>query len=276
MSKMLTPMSKLPRELQEQIRSGSTRTTCPECSGGSSNERSLSISPWLDQFVKLKCWRSTCGYWTAVVVDNDVTRAREAIASQAVRQVGYKGAYAPLDPVGEWANTLKLEYRINPQQCIDRGWKETDDGDLVIAVLGPAGESRGHIIRSVYGNGKKRVYNYPSDANVPFTDWHLVPDEIRPMFIVEDSLSAARARACGFHAISLNGTNLTHETVEEIVCFEDANPVYLALDNDMWDKTLTLAQRYAYKLRLHPVLLPMGRDIKSMSMDEVRVLAYAV
>ena len=88
------------------------------------------------------------------------------------------------------------------------------------------------------------------------------------VIIVEDQLSAIRASDY-LTSVSLLGTNLSEERVEEIKRTADG-PVFLALDNDAIASAVKYVVKYRSQLPMQPVRL--DKDIKDMGNEEADAL----
>jgi hypothetical protein len=138
-------------------------------------------------------------------------------------------------------------------------------------VYGLAGDmlfrqERGHVTRTF--TTPKRCMTYKATA-APFLDWwrHDYAGDPRPLVIVEDTLSAARAYGAGFDAVALLGTNISVDDAKEISVYtRDKRNTYLALDRDAFLKALKLASRHAHIIPMKPVCL--DKDIKNMDTDK--------
>lgn len=246
---------KLPTELQTCLRDRVSRTLCPKCGGGSSAERSLSIT--YQDTIKLSCWRATCS-WYAYVIDDERIRYQGKKMREARP---YREPTIPLQ--GEPLAILKRDYGLSQTLLEAHGWRLTENGEaLVMPIRDRYGGELGHVTRTL--SKQKRVMTYKATAK-PFLDvWFTSPDS--PWVVVEDCLSAARLMGCGINAVALLGTNISAADAKELNKITGGN-CYLALDNDAWDKALKWSQRHAHILTMRPV--PLTLDIKDFPDDKI-------
>jgi len=242
------------------------RTLCPSCGGGSTSERSLSVRPtdvpgqW-----KASCWRSTCGFWQIV------GGSTEPQAAQQPEAVYFDDSVRSL--VGTTIEEDLADYCIDPHTADRRGWRVASGGRLVMPVLDRHGSQIGTTTRTF--TKPKQVRTYKSDHSCAYLDWHCDPSLAGgPVLIVEDQISALRASEAGVNAIALMGTNLTPEAMTEI---SDAGYalIYIALDNDVFQKSLDYASKYSHYGTVVPLYLPC--DIKSFVLDSaIRALVHEI
>lgn len=246
-------------ELIRQGRAG--RTICPECGGGSHREASLSVRPVddLHGVWKVSCWRATCGYWE--VVGGPV----------AAKLDQFKPRVFDFDTEALWGSRmgayLEDTYDLSVGMLDDRGWRATGErGPLVMPVFDRYGRKLGTMTRTF--ESPKEVRQYREHDYPEFMDWWAT-DAISPdVFIVEDQLSAACLHQdTDISVVALLGTNLTPSGIQEIAKYANGGRIYVALDNDVFLKTLDYAQKYAHFGRVVPVYLE--RDIKDMNGPDV-------
>ena len=252
----IVALQSLPLYLRTDIVNGIPRSLCPTCGGGRTHERSLSIRPigTHDQLVKLACWRSTCDWYA-------VTPTTEGVKLSNKRRDVSKVYDGPLvDLCGtDLYDMLRATYGLTRHAIYEHGWSTDGQGTLVMPVRAPSGGNRGCVTRTF--DSPKRCMTYKNTAQ-PFLDWWLPGSFITA--VVEDGLSACRLAGLGFGAVALLGTNMSTDAAIEIATYAGSE-VYLALDNDAFEKSLKLEAKHRHIVRMRPVLLT--RDIKNMDSD---------
>lgn len=232
---------------------------CPQCSGGSSGERSLSVGRGPDG-LWWKCWRSSCGF-----------KGKDGTATAA--------------PVGTVRERRKLEYytrplqedeistlvhkNIPPYKIAECSYTENYGGRFVLP-LNSRERVVGNVLRSYNGGTPKALtdlwYGYEGCAWEGYT---YRPDDV---VIVEDIVSAARM-ASYTAAACLLGVNLTDEKVSDL-SEAAAGTYWLALDADAFSRCVSTVVRL--KQRLNIRVLRLAKDIKDMTEDEFSELVYTI
>ena len=249
--------SALPAELRESIEAGSSRSVCPKCDGGSSREASLDVRQDETAHMRLKCWRSTCDWYAITVTDPDARIQSKSIKPPSV----YREETAPI--AGEMLDTLVGAYGLDPECFTDHGWTMSPNGrTLVMPILDANGLTLGHVTRTF--ESPKRCYTFKATAQ-PWLD-HWYADTGGPLVVVEDCLSACRLQGAGYDAIALLGTSISCEQAREIAEVAGEQKVVLALDNDAFIKSLSLANRHSHIVKMYPILLTT--DIKNLGSDD--------
>jgi hypothetical protein len=211
--------------------------------------------------VKLSCWRASCNWYATTITDPNAK-----IHSRKVKEANYYR-----DPVyglaGDMLDKLVSDYGLSPYEMAKHGWGMSEDRlTLIMSIRDPFRQERGHVTRTF--TTPKRCMTYKATA-APFLDWwrHDYAGDPRPLVIVEDTLSAARAYGAGFDAVALLGTNISVDDAKEISVYtRDKRNTYLALDRDAFLKALKLASRHAHIIPMKPVCL--DKDIKNMDTDK--------
>lgn len=246
-------LDRLPGQLQASIQDGQDRDYCPKCKGGQSRERSLSIRYVDDGIVKLSCWRASCGWYAVSFIRPDAR-----LQSNKVKEARpFKKETFNID--NTTAEFLNHRYGLKRPTYEQHGWKETaDDLELVMPVLSPTGDLRGHLTRTF--TTPKRCMTYKCTAQ-PWLDWWTAD---ATTVIVEDTISACRLRQLGYQAVALSGTNMSNDDAREIAQYAPSR-VYLALDRDAFDKSIEICRRHRHIINMSPVCL--DADIKDISGD---------
>lgn len=253
-------MDALPDKVRQAVADGVQRTWCPKCDGGTSHEQSLSIRQDEDGVLRLRCWRSTCGWFATTLADPDA----RLIVTRIAPARPYRQATTSLDETA-MEEHLADTYGLRPSTMGKHGWRINEqETELVLPILDPQGRVRGHITRT-FGL-PKRCFIYKETAQ-PFLDyWPMPAGEWTPVVIVEDCLSACRLAGLGYNVVALLGTSMSIEQAQEIAQFAGDRPVILALDNDAFEKACVLRDRRAHVLPMTVVFLQ--QDIKNMKSDD--------
>ena len=249
------PLDKLPNYIRDCLDAGVTRTSCPQCHGGTSHEESLSIRAAGEGMIKISCWRASCGFYAVSFIDPD---ARWQF-SKLKEGRPLTEDVLPISP--DVAAILSNDYGLRPSVYKLHGFGLLSTGQLVMPVRAPTRQTRGHMARTL--DGQKRVFAYKATSQ-PWLDWWTYGDSDK-VIVVEDQLSACRLSGLDLTACALLGTNISADEAKEIATTARSRPVYLALDRDAFDKALKLSARHRHILPMIPVCL--DTDIKDAQND---------
>lgn len=231
---------------------------CPACRGGSTGETTLSISR-VGERLLWKCHRASCG-WSGASGSKQVGYDGGRTRTPVLRGVEGRTYYRDSEklPV-EVAEHLQVKYSFTSRQINNLGW-DVQRERIVIPISDHRGEMIGSVLRSEQGAEPKALM-YAEDNAVGFFKNYNTHD----LIIVEDLFSALRAQQY-MNAAAILGTHLNPERIAFI---KNSGPgvVYLALDNDAWDKTIRYVQQFRNDLRMVPVKL--NKDLKNMSPIEL-------
>lgn len=241
----------------------SIRMVCPFCGGGSSNERSLSLTHAEDGAILFHCYRAHCG------------------ASGALGGARRLKRIATPPPVRKDSRVKEnIEYRLRtiPSGFLPPCWGMPDfvlhvagvlwDEDtqrLALPIWGPLGQLRGRVLRVPPGSGvmpKTLTWMY---EDVPVLSWWGSPHN-ESVIVVEDIPSAMRLAHLNYRAVALNGTHLSDDAVEELD--SNATNVLWALDPDAVGKAIAWLVRTRMYFNQCSVL-NIDKDIKDMTDTEV-------
>lgn len=231
---------------------------CPACQGGSSGERTLSVSRQGGSLL-WNCHRASCtfaGREHARSYRGDEQRTRVPPA----RGVAGRAYYRNAEPLPDEINSLLREkYGFDSVQISELAW-DVKTERVVIPVYNQWGELEGSVLRSESGASPKALSYTEEDAIAVFSH-----PSSRKVIVVEDAYSALRASKY-MTGVALLGTHLNVERVEAIKDIR-AEQVKLALDADMAHKTIKYVRQYRNVLPMHPVLL--SKDLKNMNEEEL-------
>lgn len=233
---------------------------CPACEGGQTRERSLSVSSE-GGGIKWYCHRASCGFSGSTVGG----MRQSSLPTQNVQCRGLVGRTliresSALDTSVEQILRDKYSITDRHRRIAGLGWDE-EDNSLVMPVYGVRGEVLGANLRRLDGRTPKTKLHAEQGAIA----WY-VNHTATGIIIVEDQLSAIRASDY-LTSVALLGT---HFNEERCLAIKESGyqPVYLALDNDAWDRAISYVREYRYLLRLIP--LRLSKDLKNMTDDELK------
>ena len=230
-----------------------TRIVCPFCNGGSGQEKSMIV--WSE--TNYKCYRASCGKGNYSAAGN--------IRRPEKQPKYHTGPTRLLSP--DQANWFRAKFYLDQ---VPPGTLLDDDAERYIhPVRGPNQQLRGVIARSYYGATPKTLA-FQGLRNEPWM--HYVPaygrDTRLVTILVEDVVSAAKVAQTELaNAVSLMGTHLDVERVNELsahCCYE---LVLIALDKDATGKAIKYCAKYGDMFTTMRVL-PLQRDFKDMTMAE--------
>lgn len=237
---------------------------CPSCSGGSSSERTLSVSKRDGKLLYI-CHRASCGVRGVAYAGSS--------GHSSTKQVSTRGA------VGRWAAREAESIGVGDRKYLSEnyslegrhiskwglGWDSLTDR-LVLPVLSFRGEMEGATLRSLSGQKPKSLSHTESMAMA----WYLNHSS-DSLIIVEDQLSAIRA-ADYVNAVALLGVNLSDDRAS-VIRAAKFDEVFIALDNDAFQLTLDYSIKYRSYLQLVP--LKLEKDIKDMSTKELEAWLHS-
>lgn len=227
----------------------SVRIQCPECGGGTSGERSMSVRVADDGAVLFLCYRASCG-------------ARGVLGGSPSKLVSLVSTKQPThkvkpDPTSRLVLTLDLPYEYFGTMY------DPDTNRVAFPVLSPSGTRRGWVLRSYDNAVTPKVLTVPTSPEVQL-GWNRVQGT--QVVVVEDIPSAAWLETVGVRAVALQGTHASSEAIDEIV--EEAEEVVWALDADAFSK----AQKWDAATKIHfrrSAVLLLTKDIKDQTREEL-------
>ncbi|KKK47839.1 hypothetical protein LCGC14_3151140 [marine sediment metagenome] len=237
----------------------SLRTICPVCKGGTSVEKSLSITR--NEGLVWQCYRATCG----------VKGATHSAASVK------KGLYIRERPT--WEGTTyelptKVRDRIETLWGIKNPphWYWTTDfgGRVAMSVRSQSDTHRGWLLRSITGTQRTKVLNFMNPDEEALSWYKTQP--FAATVIVEDIPSALRASTY-VNSVALLGTGVGLDRASEIAR-HSTRPLVVALDQDATDTAFRIARKWGL-LWGDVIVLPLTRDIKNLNDEELKALLNA-
>ena len=246
--------------IASELERGQTiRTMCPRCGGGTSGEQSLSVTMSEDGAVLWHCFRAKCGYAGA-------SRSGEYATRPEYKRKETKPEFTgPTEPIGEKeaARIKELWGITDPPYWY---WAPTV-GRLAMSIRSPKYTHRGWVLRDIWGRSDKKAITYLDEGEEGIS-WYREKLNAHTV-VVEDIPSAMRA-STHVNSVALCGTAIGPARAIEIATYA-TRPVILALDQD----ATAISFRYAEKYSLlwgDVIVLPLKKDIKNMTEEEVRGL----
>lgn len=240
---------------------------CPECEGGVSKEYSMSVSRDGD-LLKWMCHRNSCTFRGTVSLLLTNPTSNSNILPSPKRKLRFTSS-----PLPEEALTfLNNRYRITPDLANRFGLEFTNDlctspdGRVVIPIQSRDLARRGYVLRAINSTEQRKAINV-LDGSDSGLCWFTHPGS-SAVLLVEDAYSAIRASRY-INSCALLGTNLSSDGIEELLS-SGLSKFYLGLDKDAFNKTIDTVYRYKSRIDLKGV--PLSKDIKDMTEEELLIL----
>lgn len=231
------------------------RIVCPECGGGSTKERSLSLyreGPRASCY----CYRDSCSLNRLLI---DVVRGASIRtinpSTTPARKSSYGGKTLPAPP--DW-----YDYVPSNVQCL-----LTERGDILIPIKDRLGRRRGDCVRQTkpYDTSRPKALSLYEEGYDGMSWFFPVDAKDAALIVVEDPLSAMRLAEAGHIGVALMGTTITRERIRHLM--KETRPINLALDADATATAVRAMRRHMVTTRLHVHVL--YNDIKDMSSEEL-------
>ena len=251
-------------------RGESTRVVCPRCGGGSTKEKSLSITREPSGLVLWQCFRDGCTEHGAS--GGEGTRRLSAAASTSKNRRTpnkvrpYRGSLERLTESQLDFLANKIGW-IGPHIDIARPLWAEEECRYAFPIFAPMGDRRGYVLRS-YDPGQDVKALTRMDRSEPHMSWYRYNGPDNLLLIVEDIPSAVRA-ARYVNSLALCGTGVGPEYAGEISAYY--KNVVWALDEDALATAMKLHRKYAMWFDSSRVL-PLTKDIKDLEEEEVQEL----
>lgn len=244
---------------------------CPACKGGTSKERTLSVTR-RGSLLLYKCHRASCPFNGAFTVGRLLGKGEREHRPRA--SYPSLGTY-PLDK--EHFELLATKFRItremveNSNLTVVRGSDQRFSGRICIPIHGPDSKERGRVYRSFEPGQTPKTINELKSPDDPAFAWYKWLRRSRTLVLVEDQLSAIRlAPHC--HSAALLGTNLSEAKVEEIKDGKYEH-VYICLDNDA--TRVAICHQLRWRNTIPGLLIHgLGKDVKNMNTEELDRLLF--
>lgn len=241
----------------------SVRIVCPVCGGGSSKERSMSITK-TDGTVLWNCHRLSCEGPGARGAAGDrggyFVRTKQPERQRKITP--YTGSLSHLN--GEWRSFLEEKIGWTEEHLIIARPMYADEEDRVaFPIFGPLGYRRGWVLRS-YEPFERTKALTRMDVDEPHLSWYRRKNN-NSCIVVEDIPSAVRASIYS-DAVALMGTGCNYDYAMEIAAYYP-NVVW-ALDSDATAESIRLCRKYSALFRDSRVLI-LDKDLKDQEEEEL-------
>ena len=259
-----------------------TGLICPKCGGGNSRERSFNISRIADDgSIRWMCHRASCDFkGTSSATGHSLRKGKgqEAdgfgggqSAAKIVRTVAERVGKL-VDLPDEVKDQLAKRYFLSEPTISDCGLKWSTSasphgsGRVFIPLRSSILASNGCVLRAIDGKQQPKSITFREPYAKTTLGWWFGGAYEDFLFIVEDAFSAIRCFQAGFSAVSLSGTHISDERIEEIV--EARNHLHfrplLALDADAFPASIKKMRRLRTKLPGINVI-KLDKDIKNLT-----------
>lgn len=264
---------------------------CPQCDGGPSKERSLSMDVGTNGVIKFYCHRGTCEF-------QGNAYSTPGLSVHERPQFDTVSHLNPLDadlyPLSE--NELvyfEERYHIGRVRA-NKSIRRTNHR-YALAVFGPTGICRGWITRRPYSDSPADTEASRADSHFgvkvltymekdePVLSWYRNDFDDPPylgVYLVEDQLSAMRLLAYfeseygeqyTASVAALMGTGINASKVAEIQRVAGDSRVHIALDKDATGAAFAMARKWGQAFNECRVVV-LDKDIKDCTDDEVAQL----
>lgn len=242
---------------------------CPKCEGGSSRERTLSVSR-RDSAILFNCFRASCGFSGRVAVAGAVHRDASTSRPSKGRTKLQTRTVVQLSQQSK--DFLRERYSIDSSDIEAYQWAATEENRLYVPIRTGEGAEVGYQLRVLpdtavqYNEPKALTYSEQPDVMA----WYPRPGAVN-LIVVEDIFSAVRASKYD-NAVALLGTHMNEERAKCLADFVGGTgTIYLCLDADAFDKAVKLAIKYKTILP-NLKIKKLKKDLKDL--DEVALADF--
>ena len=235
------------------------REVCPRCNGGSSTEKSLTITKNMDGSIVWNCFRDKCPERGGNV---KASSEKQSPPSAPKPHKRFEGDTQPLSE--QRLTRVRDKWGItNPPY-----WYWTNDygGRIAMSIRSPRYMHRGWVLRDMRGRSKLKALTYLDPEEVQLS-WYRT-NNAAPTVLVEDIPSAVRASMCGVNAVALLGTIMNEDKATEIATYAP-RPIVIALDQDATAKAFHILYKYSLMWGDAQVL-PLDKDLKDMTEEQLQ------
>ncbi len=237
------------------------RYICPECQGGSSSERSLSVTLTEDNVYLWQCFRAKCEYSGAS--GGDPSQYFKPSPELKKARPTFNGRTSLLRP-GDLKYISETWGIENPPYWY---WTYDYGGRVAMSIRSPKYMHRGWVLRDIHGTARNKALTFVED-NEEGLSWYKTHPHA-PTVLVEDIPSAVRATSV-VNSVALLGTGIGLDRAAEIAEYA-TRPIVVALDQDATDQSFKWAHKYAL-LWGDVKVLPLKKDLKDTEEREVQQL----
>ena len=272
----------LQREAFElEIGTGS-RTYCPDCHGGSSKEKSLSLYRSNNFTAHATCFRASCDFGTKKFklyhADGELITAQTPEKARRMTTKNYQPTPTKLTlPAKNW---LKRKFNFSEGQLAYAQVQMLNDGRIVYPIFASNRARRGYVLRryhnkpltgdpTIHPTSIPKAMNLLSRPDSVVMSWYFKDKgagrSADTLIITEDIPSSVR---CIDHcdSVALLGTVLSEDKIKEIRKLKYKH-IYLCLDADANKKIVRSIAKHRALLDMKTKFLP--KDLKDMSTEEL-------
>ena len=238
------------------------RELCPLCEGGSSGEKSLSISLSEDGTLSWNCFRDSCSIKGVSGTSTTHRPVKKEIARPRFSGVTSSLSETELQLIGGLWGISDPPY-----------WYYTEEfgGRIAMSIRSPKYRHRGWVLRDISGNARTKALMYTEREGKVTQSWYKSVDRrVRGTILVEDIPSAVRASKY-VDSVALLGTGVGMEKAVEIAMYKRAGKVLVALDQDATNQAFNIVHKWA-GIWGDVSVLPLEQDIKDMDEASLRNL----
>lgn len=256
------------------------RAVCPYCDGGSTRERSLSVTRSTPHMGKYMCFRASCDLGSGSVMlvtdpsGKTVFYAKSKKATTTQNQ--YRLVTLPL-----WKSLARMlfkRYRVEDEYLVYGNVRATRDGRVAFTIFSPKRRRRGYVIRKYkdhyrgqrdYASVPKALNYYINESTIGIS-WYFKERHKRKqtdtLIVVEDIVSALRV--CKFvDCCAILGTVMEPKRQKEIKA-QRYKKVVIALDADANRRSAAIKKQTENYLPELQVKF-LDKDFKDMSDEEI-------
>lgn len=256
---------------------------CPQCEGGGSRERSLSLDIGSNGVVKFYCHRASCEFKGSIYAGGPigpVPQRSDGADHAAGKPRGNNPLTAPLYPLtAEDTAWFKRRFYFDPPDSVKR-----TETRYALPILRPDGSTRGYITRRPWDGSPldteasrhdsqyaMKALTYLDAAEEPVQSWYSGKRGSK-LIIVEDQISAMRLAEYGetLAVCAILGTGINAQKVHEIQS-EFISFVTIALDADATGQAFAMARKWGPAFESCRVCV-LPKDIKDMTPGELDAL----
>ena len=236
--------------------------TCVFCNGGSTRERSFSVTRSDEATALYCCHRASCSRKGRVACPG--YRLLEQVQPKKPVPSTHVYPYTEIALGYQWRLHLWAKYGLTADEVIRAHWRETkEDGGLVIPLRDRFQSRVGAEVRyktwvkDGSHNGPKTRIFYEQPVRTPNFFWPQSGSREGPVVVVEDALSALKVSRL-YIAAALHGSHLSRVYLDEI--FAASPHLVLALDNDATFKAFDYQKDFGIYGNFKVAVL--GQDLK--------------
>ena len=243
------------------------RIICPLCNGGTTNERSMSITRTTSGILYY-CYRATCFDKGKQGFIGDITAPTEDNVGRSSKNRTFKGVLNQL-PESVYKERFEI-YQISYETCTEQGIKFAPEiNRIYFPIFDIKGVQIGENLKSLPGTkGPKAIINYYSNV-LRLPSFPIQPKLGSILCLVEDAISAIKVSSIVSSA-ALLGSHLTTEGFHLLL--KHFKQIDIFLDGDATYKAIELYKTVSQfvKSRLH--IIPNGKDPKDLTYEQLKEL----